>query len=57
MENSTEEQREELNEEVELTEEKTHSNLKGTHQTSFNMWRIYSKEPTNPAHAVQLSTE
>lgn len=59
MENSTEEQREELKEEVEPTEEKTHSNLKGTHQTSFNMW--LNLQPgadviTSP-DTVQLSTE
>lgn len=44
MENSTEEQREEIHEEAELTEEKMHSNLKGTHQTSFKMWSIWTQE-------------
>lgn len=38
MENSTEEQREEINEEEsELKEEKPHSNLKGLYKTSFKI--------------------
>ncbi len=45
MENSTEEQREEINEEeAELTEEKMHNNLKGTHQTSFKNFYILAQK-------------
>lgn len=45
MENSKEEQREDINEEEpELTEEKTHHNLKGTFRTSIKICYILAEE-------------